>query len=100
MLKRLQSLLPNESETEILAEFLEQAKSAVLNQMYPYGYEDDAVIPKRYESVTLRIAVYLYNKQGAEGQTIHLENGVHRHYENGDIPSSLLKQVMPYVGII
>ena len=93
-------MLPNESETEILAECLEQAKDAVLNQMYPFGYKEGTEVPAKYETVCVRIAVYLYNKQGAEGQSIHIENGIHRHYEDGDIPPSMLKRITPFVGII
>lgn len=100
MLRRLQILLPNESETEILDEYLAQATDAVLARLYPYGYEDGTVVPKRYESLCVKIAVYLYNKQGAEGQLLHMENGIHRHYENGDIPESMLHEITPYVGII
>jgi hypothetical protein len=46
----------------------------------------------------VRVAVYLYNKIGAEGQISHSENGISRGYEPGDIPESLLKEVTPLVG--
>ena len=36
----------------------------------------------------------------AEGQTQHSENGITRQYENADVPSSMLKAITPYCGVI
>ena len=46
----------------------------------------------------IEIAVYLYNKQGAEGQTAHSENGISRTYESADVPESMLRGIAPFVG--
>lgn len=42
----------------------------------------------------------MLNKRGAEGQTSHTENGVTRQYESADVPSSMLKAITPYCGVI
>ena len=46
------------------------------------------------------VAMELYSKLGAEGETAHSENGISRTYENGFVSSSLLKSVVPYVGSV
>ena len=47
----------------------------------------------------VEIAVYLMNKRGAEGESAHSENGVSRTYENGDVPASMLRGIVPMVGV-
>ena len=56
-------------------------------------------VPTRYETKQVEIAVYLYNKRGAEGQTSHSENGINRTYESADVPESLMRGITPYVGV-
>lgn len=85
------------SEEQLLQSFLNEAKAAVLNKMYPFD-KGKTDVPKRYLYKVVDIAVFLYNKQGAEGQTAHSENGINRTYESGYIPESMLMDIMPYVG--
>lgn len=75
--------------------FLNIAKQKIINRLYPFK-PDVEEIPTRYHALQCEIAAYLYNKQGAEGQTAHSENGVSRSYENGDVPDSLMRQITPY----
>ena len=48
----------------------------------------------------IEIATYLYNKQGAEGETKHNENGVDRTYESASIPESMLSDISPVVQVV
>ena len=50
---------------------------------------------KQYETLQLEIAKFLYNKIGAEGETVHNENRVNRTYENAHIPDSMLDCIVP-----
>ena len=70
----------------------------ILDRAYPY---DTTVteVPARYETKQVEIAVYLYNKRGAEGQTSHNENGINRTYESADVPESLMRGITPHVGV-
>lgn len=83
-----------EDETKVAA-YLTLAKQKVLNRLYPFR-DDVDVVPPKYHALQCEIAAYLYNKQGAEGQLAHSENGVSRSYENGDVPESLMRQITPY----
>lgn len=93
---------PVDDDDSTLFSYLEQAKCVILNRMYPYLDDaafDQLEVPKRYEYKQIRIAAYLLNKRGAEGEVQHIENGIHRNYKNADVPEDLLWDVFPQVGI-
>lgn len=97
-LERLK-LRTGEPDEAILTDCLESAKSAILARRYPYG-EQPETLEARYSDLQFRIALDLYNKIGAEGQTGHSENGVSRTYESSWISQQLLAEVTPYVGVV
>jgi len=100
MLEKLQRKLPN-AEPRDLDDFLADAKSAILNRLYPFADSiEGKQLPERYNDLAVRIAVYFYDKQGAEGEAVHIENGIHRHYEGADIPPSMLREITPFVGVM
>lgn len=75
--------------------YLKLAGKKILNLCYPFGYADDAEVPRRYDVLQCEIAAHMWNRRGAMGETAHSENGVSRVYDDGDIPSSLLCQITP-----
>ena len=98
---RLAVLLSPDAVGEELSKYLlEQAEGIVLNRRYPFGVPDGASVPLAYEHIQLQIAVELYSKMGAEGQTAHGENGISRSYEAADVSPSLLKRIVPLVGSV
>ena len=80
----------------LLSHYLNFAGGAILNRRYPFGVPCMAKVEPQYESLQVEIAVYLFNKRGAEGESLHSENGVSRSYggETG-IPKELMIQVTP-----
>lgn len=88
-------IAPDTASDDLLSELLEQAGAIVLNRRFPFGFPVDAEVPHQYERVQISIALELYSKMGAEGETSHNENGISRTYEAGDISPSLLKQILP-----
>lgn len=91
--------ITNNDEDNLLSLLLETAGNKLLERLYPYD-SSKTVVPVRYQTKQIEIALFLYNKQGAEGQTSHNENGINRTYENADIPESLLQGITPFVGVI
>ena len=91
---------PDTASPELLSYLLEQAEGILLNKRYPFGAPEGATVPTAYEHIHLRIAVELFSKMGAEGQTAHSENGVSRTYEAADVSPSLLKQIIPVIGSV
>lgn len=90
------SALTGETDDTILLTYLDIAGDKILAKCYPFRH-DKRVVPPRYHSTQLEIAVYLLNKRGAEGETSHNENGINRSYESASVPASMLKSVVPFV---
>lgn len=88
---------PDEATDDVLLFELKNAESMILNKMYPFGYPDDAVIPKRYEQLQIKLAIELYSKRGAEGQSQHSENSISRTWSEA---SSILAKIMPHCGSV
>ena len=101
-LNELRRITDSEEDAAVLLSYLAQAKDVILNRMYPYC--DDAEytemnVPDRFAWKQVRIAAYFMNKRGAEGETQHIENGIHRNYKSSDVPEDMLWDVFPQVGI-
>jgi len=92
-------LLTGESDERLLLTLLAIAEQKILNRLYPY-HPEETEVPERYSTKQVEIAVYLYNKRGAEGQTGHSENGISRTYESADVPESLMRGITPRVGVL
>lgn len=90
--------MTEETDDDMLSTYLTLAKGVVLSRAYPYTEED--TVPSKYDTVHVEIAAYMLNKRGAEGETAHSENGVSRSYEDGDIPPTLLRRILPMAGVI
>ena len=88
---------PDVESDEVLDSMLALARGLVLNRMYPFGYPDGATVPARYEQIEIQLAVELYNKRGAEGQTAHSENGISRSWSE---ESQLLRKIVPHCGSV
>lgn len=86
-----------DSEDDLLLALLSLAEGKILERLYPYDHSKET-LPARYVGKQIEIAVYLYNKQGAEGQIVHSENGISRTYESADVPESMLRGIAPFVG--
>lgn len=87
-------------QDSILNMYLNIASNAITRKVYPFEDIEGYEMPNKYDYLQCEIAVYLYNKRGAEGETSHNENGINRSYESSGIPKSLLAQVVPFVGVI
>ena len=81
-----------------LTSYLLIASNKILNRLYPYD-DTKTIIPAKYDYLQCEIAVYLWNKRGAEGQMSHNENGISRSYESASVPPSMLSDVVPHCGI-
>ena len=100
----------NPEDAEVLSIYLEMAGDKILERLYPYRQpiivngeevwpEKYTKIPLKYVPLQLKIAAYMLNKRGAEGEVQHIENGVHRNYGDADIPEAMLSSIAPYIGI-
>ena len=88
-----------ETEGSVISAYLELAGRKICRIAYPFDYET-MTVPDRYEHIQIEAAVYLLNKRGGEGEKAHTENGISRTYENGDLPYSLVRQIVPMAGVV
>ena len=96
-LNMLKNMVGTSDSDDVLSTYLTLAGKKIIAKAYPY---DSSVseVPEQYDTLQVEIAAYMLNKRGAEGQVTHTENGIQRQYENGDVPSSMLKTVTPFCG--
>lgn len=95
----VKNLTSDDENSALIETYLGLAASEIINRAYPYNHEITEVPPK-YDLLQCKIAAYMMQKRGAEGQTAHSENGVSRSYEDADIPFSFTSQIIPFAGVI
>lgn len=88
-----------DARDDAIGSYLLSAKNVVLSRLYPFDLEKED-IPTRYDTNVIEIAVYLFYKEGAEGQLSHSENGVNRSYASADVPEDMLRGITPFAGVI
>lgn len=78
----VQSIVDDPAATDALVgTLLTKAKFAVLNRRYPFGIPEDVTdVPDQYAINQCDLAVRYFLRKGGEGEQIHNENGIHRHY--------------------
>ena len=91
---------PDTADVKILSQMIVLSEGIVLNRRYPLGVPQGATVPKQYEHIQLQIALELFSKMGAEGQTVHDENGIKRTFESADVSPSLLSRIIPVCGSV
>ena len=97
----LKTMYGDNEDEAVLTAYLSIAAGTVLKRLYPFDdtkTEND--IPAKYHTTQVNIANYLLGKRGAEGEIKHNENGIERTYESGDVPESMLKDIIPHCGVL
>lgn len=98
---RLLQSMTSETSDDLLLAYLSLAGAKILRRLYPFGVPDDVTeIPREYSMNQVDIAVYLWNKRGAEGQISHSENGISRTYGDADVPETMLRGIVPFAEVI
>ena len=85
-------IAPDTDTDEVLKGMLSASEALILNRMFPFGYTETQTVPRIYEQIQIQLAVELYNKRGAEGQTAHSENGISRSWPE---KTRLLSLIVP-----
>lgn len=93
-------IAPDTASDELLLYLLEQSEGIILNRRYPFGAPEGVALSAMHEQIQMRMAVELFSKMGAEGQTEHAENGITRKWEAGDVSPSLLRTIVPVCGSV
>lgn len=83
------------TDATVLTLYLDFARDSIMRRLYPFGVPEWATLPSSLEVKALEVAAYMINKRGAEGQTVHKENGVDRTYGSSSIPDEMLRDIVP-----
>lgn len=86
--------MSEEADDEVISAYLTIAGRKIISRAYPFS-DSVTEVPTKYEHIQIEATVYLLNKRGAEGESAHSENGISRSYENGDLPESMLSEIVP-----
>ena len=87
---------------EKLTTYLDVAGSEILAWIYhlvggvPTGVSD---VPAKYDQTHIYAVIAGYTHAGAEGQSVHIENGVHRHFSYNDMLGYIHDNVLPIVRV-
>lgn len=98
-LERLKIRITENVTDAELEDILESAKAVILSRRFPFGEQPTEIEP-RYMDLQIRIAVEMFNKQGAEGELSHSENGVSRSYSSAGVSEELLREITPKAGVV
>ena len=69
-----------------------------INRCRRFKPTDDRPYDEKYEDLIIPLSLTAFAKIGADGETVHSENGITRHYTSGgDYPIELLKEIVPLI---
>lgn len=86
-----------DSDTPILRYEIKRAIKQI-NRCRRFEPTDDKPFDPKYEDLIIPLSLTAFAKIGADGETVHSENGITRHYTSGgDYPIELLKEIVPLI---
>ena len=87
------------SMDSLLTTYLSAAKSEILGWRYSYAAETPATVPTEYEMTQVQAVVNGFTQSGNEGQSVSIENGIHRHFEFSDMVRYIRANVIAIAGV-
>ena len=86
-----------DKDTPILKYEIKRA-IAEINRCRRFKATEDKPYDKKYEDLIIPLAISSFAKIGAEGENVHSENGITRHYTSGgDYPKEEIAKIIPLV---
>lgn len=69
-----------------------------INRCRRFNPTEEKPYDKKYEDLIIPLAISSFAKIGAEGENVHSENGITRHYTSGgDYPREELAKIIPLI---
>ncbi len=69
-----------------------------INRCRRFNATDEKPYDEKYEDLIIPLAISAFAKIGAEGENVHSENGITRHYTSGgDYPKEELRKIIPLI---
>lgn len=93
------SLISDEDVSDdIITAYLELAKNAMLKRLYPFDTTDET-LPSQYDMDQCELAVRMFSRRGAEGETSHSENSISRTYGSVN-DEDILSRIVPFAKVM
>jgi len=87
-------------DDETIKSYLEQAKAEILQWRYSYNPDDmPQDVPAAYEMTQIYAVVNGFTQRGSEGQSVSIENGIHRHFDFTDMTRYIRQNVIAYAKV-
>lgn len=87
-------------DDETILSYLNLAKTEILQ--WRYTFNPDAMpedVPAAYEMTQVYAVVSGFTQRGVEGQSVSIENGIHRHFDFTDMVRYIRGNVIAYAKV-
>lgn len=74
--------------------YLDLAKSEIIGWRFSYGDDHPDDVPPEYEITQVQAVVNGFTQRGTEGQSVSIENGIHRHFAFTDMVRYIRQNVI------
>lgn len=85
---------------DLLTTYLNIAKSEILGWRYSYADEAPDDVPDEYAVTQVQAVIYGFTQAGNEGETVSVENGIHRHFSYPDMLRYIRANVIPIARVL
>ena len=80
--------------------YLNAAKAEILQWRFSYSPDDmPDDVPPAYEMTQIYAVVNGFTQRGLEGQSVSVENGIHRHFDFTDMTRYIRQNVIAYAKV-
>lgn len=92
--------LTDETDEGVISAFLSFAGDTICRYVDPHHKREREDILQVNGAAQVKAAAYYLGKRGWDFQIAHSENGVSRTYEDGDLPNSILRELISIAGVV
>ena len=87
-------------DDETILTYLTLAQNEILSWRFSYNPDDmPEDVPAEYEMTQVHAVVNGFTQRGLEGQTVSVENGIHRHFAYADMVRYIRANVIAYAKV-
>lgn len=91
---------PDAPDDNTILSYLDLAKIEILQWRYTFNPDDmPNDVPAAYEMTQVYAVVSGFTQRGVEGQSVSIENGIHRHFDFTDMVRYIRGNVIAYAKV-
>lgn len=96
----LVKVFSDETNDSVISAVITFAGDKVYHYGDPYQTMQQSDFLAKYTDVVVDAAAYMLNKRGWDYEKRHVENGITREFETGDLPASIRNRITPLCGTV